>query len=85
MFVRLLCAAIKEDPMTDLNPDTTRAAVRERYGDIARTSGSRCGPTGCGTSSVKLGYSQADLFDDPRRMVGKYVCLVPRTTCCIPP
>ena len=51
--------------MTEVTPDTTRAAVRERYGDIARTSGSCCGPTGCGTTSTKLGYTNADVLSVP--------------------
>lgn len=46
----------------DRTPDDTRAAVRDRYGAIARTSSSCCGPSSCGTpTSRDLGYSEADL------------------------
>ena len=47
--------------MTEPTADATRDTVRARYGEIARTSGSCCAPTGCGTSSVPLGYSPDDL------------------------
>ncbi|MEQ1506079.1 MAG: arsenite methyltransferase [Myxococcota bacterium] len=45
--------------------DATRDAVRARYGEIARTSGSCCGPTGCGTSSLPLGYTADQLASVP--------------------
>jgi SAM-dependent methyltransferase len=44
-----------------MNSDQTRTAVRERYGEIARTKGSCCGPTCCAPSADTLGYSKAEL------------------------
>jgi SAM-dependent methyltransferase len=51
--------------MDTLDANQTRDAVRERYGEIARTSGSCCGPTGCGSSSVPLGYTKEELGSVP--------------------
>ena len=50
----------------EMNPashdDTTRAAVRDRYGAIAREGGSCCAPGCCGgPTSRDLGYTEADL------------------------
>ncbi len=45
----------------EVTPDQTRTAVRDRYGEIARTSGSCCAPGSCGPTSRDLGYSEADL------------------------
>jgi SAM-dependent methyltransferase len=51
----------------DLTPDATRTAVRDRYGEIARTSGSCCAPGCCGApTSTDLGYSEADLAVIPK-------------------
>src|SRR5688572_6837244 len=51
--------------MTDLTIDQAHAAVRDRYGAIAREGGSCCGPTGCAPSSSTLGYSAEDLASVP--------------------
>jgi len=64
--------------MNDMTPDTTRDAVRARYGEIARTSGSCCGPAPAGSSacctpnapaagpsSLGLGYTESDLASVP--------------------
>jgi SAM-dependent methyltransferase len=51
--------------MSDLTIDQAHAAVRDRYGAIARGGASCCGPTGCGTSSSSLGYSADDLASVP--------------------
>ena len=53
--------------MTERSRDEVRAAVRERYGNIAR-SGGGCAPGCCGPSadaSVKLGYSAEELAAVP--------------------
>jgi len=47
--------------METIDSDQTRNAVRQRYGEIARTKGSCCGPTCCGPSADQLGYSKAEL------------------------
>jgi len=51
--------------MTDMTVEQTHAAVRDRYGSIARGGGSCCGPTGCGTSSQSLGYTPEELAKVP--------------------
>jgi len=57
--------------MTDMTQDEIRAAVREQYGNIARstTGASCCGPGGgCGpgaSASLRLGYSAEDLAAVP--------------------
>ena len=62
--------------MTDQKPDRIRQFVRERYGKIAKTAQSCCGPSStsicCGpspqaekTASEQLGYSKAQLADLP--------------------
>jgi SAM-dependent methyltransferase len=47
--------------MDTMNADQTRDAVRQRYGEIARTKGSCCGPTCCGPSADQLGYTKAEI------------------------
>jgi len=47
--------------MESMNADQTRDAVRQRYGEIARTKGSCCGPTCCGPSAAELGYTKAEI------------------------
>src|SRR5690242_14238567 len=55
-----------EVEMDTVTADQTRAAVRERYGEIARTSGSCCaGPTGCSSGSASLGYGRDELSRAP--------------------
>lgn len=54
--------------MNDLSKDEVRAAVREQYGNVARTSGATgCSPACCSpgalnaSASLALGYSEDDL------------------------
>lgn len=50
------------------NEDEVRAAVREQYGNIARSSGASCTPGCCGPgadASLKLGYTADDLAAVP--------------------
>ena len=55
--------------MTEQTKDDIRAAVREQYGNVARTSGAvGCSPGCCGpgaSASLALGYSQEDLAAVP--------------------
>ncbi len=55
--------------MTERTSDEVRAAVREQYGNIARsTTGASCAPSCCGTGasmSLKLGYTEEDLASVP--------------------
>jgi arsenite methyltransferase len=51
---------------TDFDADQTRAAVRDRYATVAKTSTSCCAPGCCGPSSRDLGYSEADLEIIPK-------------------
>lgn len=55
--------------MTTVPVDTTHEAVREHYGEVARTSGAcGCGPGCCGsgtTQSEALGYGADDLKELP--------------------
>ena len=55
---------------TKVTEDEVRAAVRQQYGNIAKSHGavSCCGPTGCGptaAASLALGYSPDDLSAVP--------------------
>ncbi|MFO0634576.1 MAG: arsenite methyltransferase [Nannocystaceae bacterium] len=53
--------------MPERNEEDVRAAVRERYGSVART-GTSCGPACCGPApqaSLALGYSADDLAAVP--------------------
>ncbi len=43
--------------MSQPTPDTIRQSVRERYGGIARTASSCCGPSCCTPDSAAIGYS----------------------------
>lgn len=55
--------------MTPQTPTETREAVREHYGQVAKTDGAcGCGAGCCGgsTASTKLGYDAADLAELPR-------------------
>ena len=55
--------------MNEQTKDDVRAAVREQYGNVARTSGAvGCSPGCCGpgaSASLALGYSQEDLAAVP--------------------
>jgi SAM-dependent methyltransferase len=55
--------------MNEQTKDDVRAAVREQYGNVARTSGAAgCSPGCCGpgaSASLALGYSQEDLAAVP--------------------
>ena len=54
--------------MSEQTKDEVRAAVREQYGNIARSTGASCAPSCCGPGagvSVKLGYSPEDLAAVP--------------------
>jgi SAM-dependent methyltransferase len=52
--------------MTDLTSEQTHAAVRDRYGSVARSGESCCGPAGCGTSASRtLGYTPEELASVP--------------------
>lgn len=62
--------------MTEQNPENIRQSVRERYGNIAKTATSCCGPSAasscCGQSnqistiaSEQVGYSKGQLADLP--------------------
>jgi arsenite methyltransferase len=60
----------KENDMEERTADQARTAVRERYGELARTSGSccgpdACGPSSCGPSSQTLGYTAEELASVP--------------------
>ncbi len=51
-----------------LSPESIKSEVRARYGAIAATSGSCCGPNsgcGCGDSSLNIGYAVQDLTAVP--------------------
>src|SRR5450432_3118390 len=54
--------------MNDLEAEKVRDAVREHYGKVADADAPGCAPGCCGGgsgSSLKLGYSEADLADLP--------------------
>jgi arsenite methyltransferase len=55
--------------MNEQTKDEVRAAVREQYGNVARTAGAvGCAPSCCGpgaSASLALGYSQEDLAAVP--------------------
>lgn len=54
--------------MTERTNDEVRAAVREQYGNIARSGGGCCAPGSCGPgaeASLALGYSPEDLAAVP--------------------
>lgn len=51
-----------------LGPEAIKSEVRARYGAIAATGGSCCGPQsscGCSDSSLKVGYAKGDLEAAP--------------------
>ncbi len=54
--------------MSDLDGEETRRAVREHYGTVAELDAPGCAPGCCGSgsqSSLRLGYSEADLAAVP--------------------
>lgn len=56
------------NPISKASPDEVRAAVRNRYGTVARAASSCCAPGCCGPNagaSLKLGYSAEDLAAVP--------------------
>lgn len=58
---------IKRPGAALLDPGSIKSEVRARYGSIATTSGSCCGPAscGCGGSSLSIGYAPMDLDSVP--------------------
>ena len=75
-FAGSLCSQcpifMKQPGAVILDPESIKSAVRERYGAIAATSGSCCGPKsscGCGGSdqdpSLAIGYALQDLEATP--------------------
>src|SRR4051812_45941716 len=58
----------EEVTMDKIDGEEVRGAVREHYGKVAALDGPGCAPGCCGSgaqSSVKLGYSEADLASMP--------------------
>lgn len=54
--------------MSMVDGEEVRSAVREHYGKVAELDGPGCAPGCCGAgiqSSLKLGYSEADLASLP--------------------
>ena len=67
-FAGSLCSRcpifMKQPGAAILNPESIKSEVRARYGAIALTGGSCCGPNdgcGCGDPSLTIGYAMQDL------------------------
>jgi arsenite methyltransferase len=70
--------------------EQARAAVRERYAEIARTSGSCCGPSSCGpaicgSGSEALGYTAEELASVPAGADLSLGCGNPRAIAALQP